>query len=65
MGIVTWLTSEAMDLWIAPGDTSSQIIGLIVPVSVGVITYLGLAHLVHVEELGLVKGLVTRRSKEP
>lgn len=65
MGVVTWLAAEGMEAWVPAVDTASQLVGLIVPVVVGVVSYLGLAHLFRVEELALVRGLVGRRSANP
>jgi putative peptidoglycan lipid II flippase len=65
MGVVTWLTAEGMDRWLSSGDAGTQLIGLIVPVAAGVMSYLGLAHLLRVEELAFVTGLVARRPGGP
>jgi len=62
MGLLTWLASTGMAR-LTPGlDTASQVVGLVVPLVVGLASYVGLAHLFRVEELALVRSLVARRS---
>jgi putative peptidoglycan lipid II flippase len=61
MGVITWLTAHLFDDLIGSTGTGAQLIGLGGPVVAGVVSYLGLATLLRVDELALVRGLATRR----
>ncbi|MEA2517023.1 MAG: putative peptidoglycan lipid flippase [Actinomycetota bacterium] len=62
MGITTWLTSELTSrVW--PGDaTLAQVLGLVIPVVAGGVSYLGFASLFGVKELAMVKAMIARRT---
>ncbi len=60
MGVLVWLSSRALQDILEPTFVG-QTIGLAVPVAVGVISYLGFARLLRVEELDYAKGLLARR----
>ncbi|MEO8322846.1 MAG: polysaccharide biosynthesis C-terminal domain-containing protein, partial [Actinomycetota bacterium] len=60
MGVFVWLSSRALS-GILGSTFVDQTVGLAVPVLVGVVSYLGLARLLHVPELNYAKGLLTRR----
>ena len=61
MGVLTWLSAEGLAAWWGSDSLQQQVIGLVVPVGVGLASYLALARLFGVSELALVKGIVTRR----
>jgi putative peptidoglycan lipid II flippase len=61
MGLLVWLTSRALEGVLEPTFVG-QSVGLLVPVAVGVVSYLVLARLLRVPELDYAKGLLTRRS---
>ena len=61
MGLVVWGASVGIENMVAPIGLAQQALVLGVPVVLGVAAYLGFAHLLHVEELGQVRGLVRSR----
>lgn len=65
MGLLVWTVSRAVDPIFGEGGVLSQTIGLILPVGAGVIAYGGLSYLLKVEELGMVTGLLARRTRPP
>lgn len=63
MGLAVWLGSIAAEDWLLRGTFLQQTISLAGLVIAGGLSYLGLAKLLRVEELGLVSGLLGRRLK--
>ena len=61
MGVVVFGASNLMDSVAGGRDFISQTAGLLVPVLVGIVVYLGAAQLLGVQELGMVKGLIGRK----
>ncbi len=61
MGLFVWGASIGMGRVIDPVGLWQQAVLLLVPVLVGLASYLGLAHLFGVEELAQVRGLIGRR----
>lgn len=61
MGIVVWALAHLLDTTMTDGTFVVQLVALAVPVGAGALAYLGLAHVLHVEELDYVRGLVRRR----
>ncbi|HWC15227.1 MAG TPA: murein biosynthesis integral membrane protein MurJ [Actinomycetota bacterium] len=62
MGALTWLSSEALGAWWGNETLEQQLVGVAVPVGVGIASYLGLAYRFGVSELQMVRGIVTRRT---
>jgi peptidoglycan biosynthesis protein MviN/MurJ (putative lipid II flippase) len=62
MGLVTWGGAELSDALLGDG-AAAQLIGLAIPLTLGALSYLAFAQLFGVEELALVKSLVTRRDR--
>lgn len=60
MGLLVWLSSRALDGVLEPTFVG-QTVGLLVPVLIGVMSYLILARLLRVPELDYAKGLLARR----
>lgn len=63
MGLVVWAADVLAREFITGAGVITQAVALAVPLAVGTITYVGLAHVMKVEELGMVKGLIGRRFK--
>ena len=63
MGAGVWLASAAMGELVSERTLIGQTLQVGVPVTVGVVLYLGLAILFKVEELDMIKGIVGRRFK--
>ncbi|MBW3594117.1 MAG: murein biosynthesis integral membrane protein MurJ [Actinobacteria bacterium] len=63
MGIIVWGTSVGIENVIRPIGFAQQALVLVIPVVVGVAAYLGLAHLLRVEEMTQVRRLVRRGSR--
>jgi putative peptidoglycan lipid II flippase len=63
MGLLVWATFVAMDNLIGSAGLLQQAILVIVPVAVGVASYLGMALAFRVEELDYVRNLVLRRGR--
>ena len=63
MGAVVWLLSEGLERWLRPDSFPEQTLALAIPVLFGAAVYGGLALLLGVEELRLVRRIVTRRSE--
>lgn len=61
MGIVVWALAHLLGTTMTDGTFVVQLVALAVPVGAGALAYLGLAHVLHVEELDYVRGLVRRR----
>jgi putative peptidoglycan lipid II flippase len=58
MGVVVWMTSRGVGMVLDPIGLFQETLLVVVPVSIGVIVYLGLAQLLRVPELDYAKGLV-------
>ena len=61
MGLLVWLASRWSENVFPTEGFGGQVAAVAAPVVVGLAAYLGLAILLRVEELGLVKGIVSRR----
>lgn len=64
MAVVVWGVWQGLVSLPLPQGVASEALELGVPVILGAATYLGAAHLLQVEELGYVKGLLARRSAQ-
>lgn len=60
MGVVVWAVSVGIEEVVSPIGLGRQLLVLIAPVAVGAVAYLGLAHLLRVEEMRQVRSLVRR-----
>ncbi len=60
MGVIVWLASTGIEAVVRPIGLGQQLVVLAVPVTVGVATYLGLAHVFRVQEMSQVRGLARR-----
>jgi putative peptidoglycan lipid II flippase len=65
MGFAVWLTSIAASRVIGSSELWAQAVAVALPVSVGVLTYVGLTLLAGVEELDFVRGVVGGRLRGP
>lgn len=63
MGGLVWLTSKGVQAAVGRLSLVAQVAGLAIPITVGVVAYLGIAQLLRVEELSFVRGLLQRRLK--
>lgn len=63
MGAVVWLTDQGTRAAITGSGIVAQAAALAIPLVVGTATYIALAHVLKVEELNMVKGLLGRRFK--
>lgn len=63
MGVIVWVTDLAARRIVSGEGFIISTIELGIPVAVGVAAYLGLAHLLKVEELDLARGILGRRFK--
>jgi putative peptidoglycan lipid II flippase len=61
MGVLVWLTSRVLENNMTFESFALQVVGVLVPVLVGVVSYLVFAYLLRVEEMKQVAGLVGRR----
>ena len=61
MGLLVWATLEGITRLVDEDVLVGQALSVFVPVAVGALTYLGLAHVLRVPELGYVRGLLRRR----
>lgn len=61
MGVTVWVTLEAVRRAVDTSSLGGGIIAVVAPVSIGVLTYLGLATWLDVDELRFVRNLVSRR----
>jgi putative peptidoglycan lipid II flippase len=61
MGVAVWATSRALDEVLAPDGLVSATLAVAVPVVVGAVSYIGLATLFHVTELGFVRSAIAGR----
>ena len=60
MGLLVWVSSEALERALQPDNFLEQTIALAVPVALGALSYGGLALLLGVEELSFVKRVLRR-----
>lgn len=63
MGLAVWLTWKVLDGLVTPAGILAQALVVGAPVAVGVASYLGLAHLLRVEELAYMRPLLTRKAR--
>jgi peptidoglycan biosynthesis protein MviN/MurJ (putative lipid II flippase) len=61
MGIAVWLTSMATSRLVDTSELWGQAVAVALPVSVGVVSYVGLTLLAGVEELDFVRGVAGAR----
>jgi putative peptidoglycan lipid II flippase len=61
MGLVVWITSVVVERGLSPAGLWAELIALAVPIAVGVVSYLALAHRLGIQELEYARGLVARR----
>lgn len=61
MGALVWVSSATLQRAIDPDGLPEQILALLGPVLVGVVSYLGVAWAVGVEEVSMLKDIVARR----
>ncbi len=61
MGLLVWLASRGAESIFPTEEFGGQVAAVVAPVVVGVVTYLGLAAALKVEELNLVRGIASRR----
>ena len=61
MGGLVWVVATTLEDAIAPTGSGAQALGLIVPVLVGIVSYLGFARVLRVEELAQVRSLIGSR----
>jgi len=64
MGVVVWVAWRLVAR-VASADLLGQTIEVAVPAAVGVVSYVGLAHLLRVRELEMIRGLIARRGPQP
>jgi putative peptidoglycan lipid II flippase len=62
---VAWAAVTLTRNAVGVDDFVPQLIVVAVPVALGAVTYLGLASLLRVEELDMIKGILRRRSEQP
>lgn len=63
MGVLVWLSAGLTTLLASEEEFVGAALTVIFPVGVGVISYLGLAHLFRVKELDFVRGILARRAR--
>lgn len=63
MGILVWLTSQGIERVLISDALAIDVVVVMIPVAVGAISYAFLAWILKVEELGYVRGLLTRNSR--
>jgi putative peptidoglycan lipid II flippase len=63
MGLVVWSVLGLVTQIVAATTLSGQLLAVAAPVGAGVLTYLGIAYLLHVEELQLASNTVLRRRR--
>jgi putative peptidoglycan lipid II flippase len=61
MGLVVWASSIVAERGLRPAGLVEELIALGVPITLGVATYLWLAHRLGIQELEYARGLVNRR----
>jgi putative peptidoglycan lipid II flippase len=61
MGLVVWASSVVAERGLRPAGLVEELIALGVPITLGVATYLWLAHRLGIQELEYARGLVNRR----
>jgi putative peptidoglycan lipid II flippase len=61
MGALVWLSSTLLQDWMEPQGLGEQTVALLGPVLLGVVSYLGMALALGVEEVSLIKNVVARR----
>lgn len=61
MGVIVWGASSGIERLVRPVGLAQQALVLVVPVAIGGVAYLGLAHLLRVSELGGVRSLLRSR----
>ena len=61
MGLLVWALSALVERTIPVDALGGQIVAVLVPVAGGLAAYLGIAHLLGIEELAYVRSLVSRR----
>jgi putative peptidoglycan lipid II flippase len=62
MGAIVWLTHRAVESLPLTSELASEALELGVPAALGIVTYLAASHVLKVEELGYLRGLLVRRS---
>ena len=65
MGIVVWGVLQVVARLVDEDALTGQAVAVLVPVTLGALTFLGLAHVLRVPELDYVRGLLRRRSNRP
>lgn len=65
MGALVWLSARLVSLVVQEEEFVGAALMVAVPVGVGVLSYLGLAHLFRVRELDFVRGVLARRRGNP
>ena len=63
MGLLVWLSLEGVLRLVDEDSFAGQAAAVFLPVTVGAVAYLGLAHALKVPELDYVRGLVRRRGR--
>lgn len=61
MGVLVWAASNAMERVLQPQDLAARTLALLVPVAVGVASYVGFALALRTEELAFVRNALGRR----
>jgi putative peptidoglycan lipid II flippase len=64
MGALLWLTWKGLETALDPVGFAPTLLTVIVPVGLGTVCYLTLAHVLGVEELGYARRLLLRRAKK-
>ena len=62
MGLLVWVTLEGVNRVVNQGALVGQAIAVSVPVLIGLVSFVGLAHLLRVPELDYVRSVVGRRA---
>jgi putative peptidoglycan lipid II flippase len=65
MGLVVWGTTRATQHLVDASSIARQALGLVIPVAVGGVVYVGAAILLRVEELSFLRSLLTRKGAGP
>jgi putative peptidoglycan lipid II flippase len=63
MGALVWITSRVVERYVTGIGIFEQAIAVVIPVTIGVVAYLGFAYLLKVGELAQVRSLVGGRSR--
>lgn len=61
MGALVWVSGRVVSLIVQEEEFVGAALTVAVPVAIGVLSYLGLAHLFRVQELDFVRGILARR----